>query len=119
MHIPTKQKGKYFLEYFVNKYNSLKIIRLNLHNLLGDGSFCALKKSTKRTVPETKRGAPKRCTSFIYACAGLLGFGNYQFVALAVDVDDLNGIIILEVLAKLGDVYIHATCIEVVVINPD
>ena len=49
--IPTKQIGKYFLEYFVNKYNLLRIIGLNLRGLKGDGSFCALKKSTKRTVP--------------------------------------------------------------------
>ena len=39
MHIPTKQIGKYFLEYFVNKYNSLKIIGLNLRGLKGDSKF--------------------------------------------------------------------------------
>ena len=50
---------------------------------------------------------------------GCLNLGGYEFVALAVDVDDFNLWVILEVLAQLGDVYIHTTCIEVVVIDPD
>lgn len=42
-----------------------------------------------------------------------------ELVALAVYVDDLNLRIILEVLAKLGDIDIHGAGIEVVVIDPD
>ena len=56
---------------------------------------------------------------YTYACAGLLGFGNDKLVAFTVDVDDLDRVIILEMLTKLGDIYIHATSVEVVVINPD
>ena len=44
---------------------------------------------------------------------------NYELIALTVDVDDFNLVIILEVLTKLCDVNIHRTCIEVVIINPD
>ena len=35
------------------------------------------------------------------------------------DVDDFNGRVVFEVLAKLGDVDVHRTGIEVVVVNPN
>lgn len=36
-----------------------------------------------------------------------VGFGGYEFVAFAVDVDDFDGWIVLEVLAEFGDVDVH------------
>ena len=45
--------------------------------------------------------------------------GSDQFVSLTVDVDDFHVLISLEVLAKLGDVDVHRTGVEIVVINPD
>ena len=51
----------------------------------------------------------------------LLGIhlGGDELVALAVDVDDLDGGVIFEFLAQLGDVNVHRAGIEVVVIDPD
>jgi len=49
----------------------------------------------------------------------LLFFRGDELVALAVDVDNLDLRIVLQVLAQLGDIDIHRTSIEVVVINPD
>ena len=46
-------------------------------------------------------------------------FGGYEFVTFAVDVDDLDRGIVFEVLAELGDVYVHRACVEVVVVDPD
>ena len=60
LNIPTKQIGHFFLEFFVNKYNSLT----------------------------TKEVRPDGHTSLLYACAISLGFGSDELVALTVDVDD-------------------------------
>ena len=51
----------------------------------------------------------------------LLGIhlGGDELVALAVDVDDLDGGVIFEFLAQLGDVNVHRARVEVVVIDPD
>ena len=35
------------------------------------------------------------------------------------DVDDFDGRVVFEVLAQLGDVDVHRTGIEVIVVNPD
>ena len=43
----------------------------------------------------------------------------YKLVTLSMDVDDFDAWIILQVLAQLGDINIHRTRIEVVVVNPD
>ena len=48
-----------------------------------------------------------------------VAFGSDEFVALAVYVDDFDGRIVLEVLAQLGDVDVHGTCVEVVVVDPN
>ena len=45
--------------------------------------------------------------------------GGDELVALAVDVDDLDRGVILEVFAELGDVHVHRAGVEVVVIDPD
>ena len=42
-----------------------------------------------------------------------------ELVALAVDVDDLNLVVVFQVLAQLGDVNVHRASVEVVVVNPD
>ena len=49
----------------------------------------------------------------------LLLVRNDEFVALTVDVDDLHLVIVLEVLTQLGDVHVHRTGVEVVVVDPD
>ena len=50
---------------------------------------------------------------------GCLYLGGYEFVALAVYVDNLDGGVILEVLAELGDIHVHRTGVEVIVVDPD
>ena len=50
---------------------------------------------------------------------GLFLLGSDEFVSLAMDIDDFNLWIVLEVLAQLGDVDIHRTGIEIVVVDPD
>ena len=42
-----------------------------------------------------------------------------EFVTLAVHIDDFNAVIILEMLAQLGDIDIHASGIEVIVVDPN
>ena len=44
---------------------------------------------------------------------------NNEFVTLAVYIDDFNAVIILEMLAQLGDIDIHASGIEVIVVDPN
>ena len=88
--LPTKQKHNFFPEFFVNKYNSLTTKEVHLI------------------------GTPL----YIYAHALLLCLGSNEFVTLAVDIDDLDGVIILEMLTEFGDVNIHTAGVEVVVINP-
>ena len=46
-------------------------------------------------------------------------FGGDQLVAFAVDVDNLDWGIIFEKFTQFGDVNIHASCIEVVIVDPD
>ena len=61
------------------------------------------------------------CQSFLLSLPAymLLCVGSNEFVTLAVDVDDFNLRIVLQMLAKLGDVNIHRAGIEIVVVNPD
>ncbi len=42
-----------------------------------------------------------------------------KFIPFSVDIDDFNVFFILQMFAQLGDVNIHASGIEVIVINPD
>ena len=42
-----------------------------------------------------------------------------ELIALAVNIDDFNLVIILQVLAQLGDVNVHRTSVEIVVVYPD
>ena len=44
---------------------------------------------------------------------------SYKLVALAVDIDNLNLVVVLKVLAQLCDVNIHRAGVKVVVVNPD
>ena len=44
---------------------------------------------------------------------GLFLLGSDELVSLAMDIDDFNLWIVLEVLAQLGDVDIHRTGIEI------
>ena len=48
-----------------------------------------------------------------------MDFGRDELVTLAVDVDDLDGGVGLEVLAQLGDVDVHGAGVEIVVVDPD
>ena len=49
----------------------------------------------------------------------LFRFWCNQLISLSVNVDDLNGFIILQMLTQFGDVHIHASGIEIVVVNPN
>ena len=49
----------------------------------------------------------------------LIILGRDEFVALSVDVDDFNLRVVFQVLAQLGDIDVHRTSVEVVIINPD
>ena len=52
--------------------------------------------------------------------AGLLLFvWSNELVALTVDIDDFYLVVVLEMLAQLGDVNVHGAGIEVVVVDPD
>ena len=93
-HLPTKQKHNFFPEFFVNKYNSLTTKEVRLI------------------------GTPIGTPLYIYAHEVLLCLGSNEFVTLAVDIDNLDGVIILEMLTEFGDVNIHTAGVEVVVINP-
>ena len=42
-----------------------------------------------------------------------------QLISLAVDIDDFNLVVVLKVLAQLGDVDVHGAGVEIVVVNPD
>ena len=48
-----------------------------------------------------------------------LGFRSYQFISLSVNIDNLDRFIFFQVLTQFGDIYVHATRIEVVIVNPD
>ena len=56
--------------------------------------------------------------SRLIVCSSRLA-GDDELVAFSVDVDDLYRFVLLEVLAELGDVHIHAAGIEEVVVEPD
>ena len=45
--------------------------------------------------------------------------GDNDFVTLTVDVDNLYCRVLLEMLAELGDVHVHAASIEVIVVDPN
>ena len=49
----------------------------------------------------------------------LFAIRDNELITLAVDVDNLDGRVVLEVFAQLGDVNIHAAGVEIIVINPD
>ena len=51
--------------------------------------------------------------------ARLFRIRRNQFVAFSVNIDNLYLRIILQMLAQLGDLNIHRTRIEIVVVNPD
>ena len=48
----------------------------------------------------------------------LLAFRSDELIAFAMNIDDLNRRVGLEMFTELGDVHIHRTGVEVVVINP-
>lgn len=44
--------------------------------------------------------------------------GSDELIAFAVDIDDFDRRVILEVLAELGDVHVHRAGVEIVIVNP-
>ena len=52
------------------------------------------------------------------SCLGL-GLRSNQFISLSVNIDNLDRFIFFQMLTQFGDIYVHATCIEVVIVNPD
>ena len=61
-----------------------------------------------------KRPLPEQDGAFY----GLYLVRSYEFVATAMDIDNLNLRIIFEKLAQLGDIHIHASGVEVIVVDP-
>ena len=51
--------------------------------------------------------------------ATLVLIGDNELIALAVDVDDLDLVVVLQVLAQLRDIDIHRPGVEVVVVDPN
>ena len=51
--------------------------------------------------------------------ATLVLIGDNELIALAVDVDDLDLVVVLQVLAQLRDIDIHRSGVEVVVVDPN
>ena len=70
---------------------------------------------------DKKRGVSHEYTSLYIRVREelFLSFRNNKLIALSVDIDNLHRVIILQMLAQLGDIDIHAAGIKVVVINPD
>ena len=58
------------------------------------------------------------CLFLFFKWVWLLG-GNDEFVTFSVYVQDFNIFVALQMLAKFGDIYIHASGIEVIVVNPN
>ena len=54
----------------------------------------------------------------VYIKQSSLNLGCNQLITLTVDIDNLNRVIGLQVLAQLGDVNVHTAGVEVVVIGP-
>ena len=83
----------------------------------------------KRRAPAITSANPPYCLRVIITLnsqlstlnsqLALLFLGSNEFVSLAMNVDDLNLIVSLQMLAQLGDIDVHGTGIEVVVVNPD
>ena len=48
-----------------------------------------------------------------------ISFRSDQFISFSMNIDDLNRFIFFQVLTQLGDIHIHATCVKVVIINPN
>ena len=74
----------------------------------------------------TKKGCAFLCKNIecTPSCNGeillfLIILRSYKLVALAVDIDNLNLVVVLKVLAQLSDVNVHRAGVEVVVVNPD
>ena len=68
------------------------------------------------TLPHSAQRREGERSSYIHRS---ISIGNHKPVALAVHVVDLHIGVILEVLAQLGDIDIHGTRIEIVVVYPD
>ena len=52
-------------------------------------------------------------------CVVLFDVGCDELVPFSVYVDDFYLVVVFEMLAELGDVYVHGPCVEVVVVDPD
>lgn len=60
-----------------------------------------------------------KLVKYSYQSLGFFLIGADELVALAVNVDDFNIGILLEVLAELRDVHVHGASVEVVVVDPN
>ena len=75
------------------------------------------KLTVKRRAPITISAIPKYCLSKFFT--SLLFFRRDKFVAFAMDVDDLNLVVLLQMLTQLSNIDIHRTGIKIVIINPN
>ena len=82
----------------------------------------ALSRKSVAIVSQSNKGHPDNArVAFLILIMHLKSIlvGRNQFVAFTVDVDDFDGVILLQVLAQLGDIHVHAAGVEIVVINPN
>ena len=51
--------------------------------------------------------------------SALFYFRSNQFIPLPVNVDNLDRIIFFQMFTQLSDIHVHASCIEIIIINPN
>ena len=51
--------------------------------------------------------------------SALFYFRSNQFIPLPVNVDNLDRIILFQMFTQLSDIHVHASCIEIIIINPN
>ena len=68
-------------------------------------------------APDVPQGNPgpflRYLFLFLFCC------GDNQTITFSIDDVNLNGRVVLQMLAQFRDIHIHAPCIEVIVINPN
>ena len=59
------------------------------------------------------------CFGLFICMTSLLNFRGYQFITFAVNIDNFDRVVFLQMLTQFSDIYIHASGIEVIIINPN
>ena len=59
------------------------------------------------------------CFGLFICMTSLLNFRGYQFITFTVNIDNFDRVVFLQMLTQFSDIYIHASGIEVIIINPN